>query len=799
MLPALCLALLSAQEPAAPPAGDPVPTQMHTRSIDSKEEGDTMVYRIEELHLQSPGLEVRADRVTIWFDAASYRAYLGLEDAPKPSVSAADSPHLFAGLWSRRVLSALGLPEDDRLIREIRLEGHVEIYAEDLELRCDRLQDWPAEGRSLALSAVLDLPPGSGGPNGWPMRLTAAELTENPDGTLAANKTSVTTCLERPPHYSVFFDTLAAEPQTKGGFVWHPKGGWLQLGGLSLLPVPTPDFSPGSNFLGFRGIVFRSGKRLGNAITPRFGGGYSFDQDRGVLDWVLEPTISTDRGFPLEFQMTAETKNYRGRLEAFYLEDQGRDRHSLRKSLGRSSDTRSRIRWYNRWFLDSRWWLDADLALTSDSLVDPEFFQDDWMNNENAESKIYLRHNGDESYFSALGVYRLDDVGFTPIEGLGNPPGPAPQSLDVMPKVGFEHYSSSFGAVPLGALGGSDGESPWNLSWGAEVGRLQLRDRQLTASRGRSFSSLPTIVRDRGRFWTEAALPMHPGGFFLRPGIRVEGAIWQDDTAFATQDEQLYTEAFVESGTVLEKRFDDGWRHLVLPQLRFRSRTANRAPSGALIDFDGYDLLDDGEVLEFSLRQFFYAPDSNTPWLDVNLLLPWYTDASSLLASDVAPFSRGPQAAGIGPAELRITWTPGEYTGAINGLRWDARLRHDFERAETEEIFTRMTMRPDSSMYYGIDYYEVNRTSRDVAIGSLFGGIRFSEEWAIGYRQSENFDGQAGLRSAWAAQRYGHDFLFEFGYQRSQATGESGIYFNVSPRFFADSYGSRDLARLRFQ
>ena len=801
MLPVLCLALFCAQEPA--PSDPQEGTQVQTKSIESAEEGDAMVYRISELHLTSPGLEVRADQVTIWFDGALYRELLGLDEATSPAPESIDRPPspVFRGLWSRRVLTALGLPEDDRLIREIRLDGHVEIFGQEMELRCERLQDWPAEGRSLATDVVLDLPPGMGGPNGWPLRMTAATVAENPDGSLLALDAAISTCLDRPPHYNVFFEELLAEPtgEKDDDFVWKPSGGWLELGGLPFLPVPTPDFSAGSNFLGFRGIVFRSSRRLGNAITPRFGGRRTWEEGRRSLEWVFEPTYSTDRGWPLELSLMAKTPGYEGELNLFHLNDEGPDRHALRNSLARPDDSRDRLRWYNRWILDEHWWLDANLALTSDALVDPEFFQRDWLDNDDAESELYLRRRGVDTYFDAAAVYRLDDVGFTPIEGFGKPPGPAPQSLDVLPKLRFEDFSTTYADIPTGSLGNADRESPLNFSWGAEVGQFRLRDRDLVASRGRTFTGLPSLSRTRGRFWSEAALPVDVGGFFLRPGVRLTGSLWEDDTVLAEQDEQLHTEAFFETGVVMEKRYVDGWRHRVLPQLRFRSRTANREAQGPLIDFDGNDILSDGEVMEFSLRQFFYAPDSNSPWLDVNLLLPWYTDGTDLLDSPIAPFPRGPQSAGAGPAELRVTWTPGDYAESLEGLRWDARLRHDFNRAETEEIFTRVLVRPDSSLYYGADYYEVNRSSNDVAIGSLFGGVRFSEEWAVGFRQSENFDGEAGLRSAWAAQHYGHDFLFEFGYQRSQATGESGIYFNISPRFFSDNYGSRDLARLRFQ
>lgn len=807
MLTTLLLAFVAQAEPLPPQAPEPRKgSQLETRDISSAEEGDAMVYRISEMRLLTPEMEVRADRITLWFDLEGYRQHLGLSELEKPTsgMNSAELPNsnkasLYSGLWSRKVLLALGLPEDASLIREIRLEGHVEIRTTEVHLFCDRMQDWPVEGRSLASVVEMNLPPGKGGPNGWPVRMTADQVVETPDGFIVAHGATLSTCLERPPHYSVRFEELVAEPQSAGRFLWHPSGGWLQLGGFSLLPIPTPDFSQESNFLGFRGIVFGSSRRLGNAIAPRFGGRTESDDGRSSLDWTFEPTYSSDRGFPLELRIKGAAPGYDTTLDLFYLKDLGLDQHGLIRSLGRDSDLRTRLRWANRWVLDDQWWLDFDVALASDPLVDPEFFQRSWTEENDAESDLYLRRRGEDSFFSAHTVYRLDDIGFTPIEGFGDPPDAAPQSLDTLPLLSFDNFSSTLFELPTSPFGGGENGSPFNLSWGAEVGRLQLRDRNLIASGNRTFGSLPTIGRTRGRFWGEAAVPFNQSGLFFRPGIRVEGSIWEDDYLGAEQDEQLFTEVFFETGMVIEKRMDAGWRHLVLPQLRFRSRTANRTAEGPLIDFDGHDLLEDGEVLEFSLRQFFYAPKGDGPWLDVNLLMPWYTDAADLLDTSMTPFPRGPQNAGVGPAELRLTWTPGVYNKTLQNVRWDARVRHDFERETTEEVFTRITVRPDSSLYYGADYYEASETGLDFALGSLFGGVRFSEEWALGFRQSKSFSGNAGLRSAYAAQYYGHDFLFEFGYQLVQSTGEEGIYFNISPRFFADSYGSRDLAKLNFQ
>ena len=69
------------------------------------------------------------------------------------------------------------------------------------------------------------------------------------------------------------------------------------------------------------------------------------------------------------------------------------------------------------------------------------------------------------------------------------------------------------------------------------------------------------------------------------------------------------------------------------------------------IDFDSEDQVLEGEILELSIRQFFIAPGRSQPWLDVDLLMPYYPDEAQLLESELAPFPRTTQVdGGFGPA-----------------------------------------------------------------------------------------------------------------------------------------------------
>ncbi len=785
-------------------------------SIRSEERDDAVVYVLEGPRLTGDDLEVRAERATLVLDAARYAelvARAGLVEAeggegaaapraaPPPPAVAADDSELRAPTWSRKLLVGLGLPEDQELLRELVLDGAVFVRAGPLTLRAARLEVHPIAGTLRAEEIHVVFGSESVGPNGWPLVLRARVLEETADAVLRAEEAELTTCRREPPHYALRLGRLVVEPSPRGGRIWRPARGWLAFGGLRLLPLPTPDFEPGHSFLGLDGVRMDKDRRFGFSTEFRWSQTLELLGQR--IDWTFLPRLSSRRGLPLTTVFELGDRDGHARLELFGLRDEGNDVTGLRRSVAREGDFRWRIAGdFFRKFGEKNEFRGI-LRLRSDALVDPEFFPDDWIHGRDAASEFAVVHRGDDDWGYAGVRPRLDGPGYTPFGGYPLPPGPFPQQLETLPRLQWLGLARTVATLPLGALGDADGEAPLDLGWGADASRLQLRDRDLASPSAVPLTPLPDRERTRLHGFVEATVPFHPGGFTLRPGVRLEGGLWQDDVAGAQEgDRQLTLESFVEANALLVKRFEEGWRHDVLASVRLRSRAGLVEPDApAAPTLDGLDPRPTGDVVELSLRQFFRSPRTGRTWLDLEVLAPYYPDASEPLPpyEGGLPWGRPVTGDGFGPLELRAVWTPGVDGGALSGLRWEARIRQDLDGGGTEGAFSRFTVRPNEKLFYGFDFYQTQNTPADFAIGSLFGGWRFSEKWAAGFRQSENLHGVAGVRTSYALQYYGHDFLFEFGYTRFQATGDLGLYFNVTPLFSVAPFGVERLARLRWR
>ncbi len=778
-------------------------TVLEADSITPREEGDAIIYVLERPRLISEEVRLNCERATLTLDAARYRLALesGLPRAqgdiedPEPTAAGTVLP----GLWSRKILRGLGLPEDETLIRAITLEGAVRMVTAEFELVAESVHDEPAAGRLRVLGTRITFVPGSIGPNGWPVSLYAETLEEESDGSLRATEALLTTCSEEEPHYGLRLGAVRVTRREDGALRWEPERGWLEIFGAKILPLPTPDFVPGESFLGLHGARGGNDRKLGTALELQFRGSERFGGT--VADWNLYPMFSTRRGFPLSGEVDLRAADYRGHWELFFLQDEASDQSGLARAVGRDGDSRWRVRMDNVWDLSDHWRAYGVLDLTSDPLVDPEFFQQSWVNGEDIRSELSFVRSDDNSWAYVGVTPRLDDSGATPLGGYPSAPGPAPQTTEALPRLSWEEFSTTLTELPVPVFGGDDRKAAVNVAYGAEIARLRKRDRNLVAPGPVEFLDTPSLTRSRARAWAEIALPAHGSGFFVRPGARFAGALWEDDTPGAAQDQQVTAEGFVEIGTALEKRWEDGWAHRVVPLIRLRAREEAIEADFVPPTLDGLDRLTEGEVIEFSVRQFFLEPGAISPWLDLDLLAPFYPDDGEVLApvEGPVPWSATIAEQGFGPVELRAVWSPGAPGSPLEGVRADARLRRDFAEDVTQEVFTRVTLRPDESLFYGIEFYETEGTPGDFAYGSVFAGWRFTERWAAGLRQSENFSGAAGVQTGYAMQYYGHDFLFEAGYTRQQATGDLGLYFNITPRFFFDPYGGRKLARLHWQ
>ena len=685
--------------------------------------------------------------------------------------------------WCAALLKGLGFDSDGNSLRLVEISGDIVLKEPRFDITADKLSLHPLESVSEFLNVRATFSGDTIGPNGWPILIVADKLLELPGGVLEFYQCTFSTCLADPQHYSTSFKLLRATQLESGQMSWHPEGAWFNLYGYPIIPLPSPDFVNGQDVFGLKGLTIGSSRIMGKTITPKFGGRTTFDALRSI-DWSVSPGYSDLRGFPLSFDTIYIEDGFVSSLKGFYLNDSlAEDFHPLGRSITRTNNQRYLIDWHNHWQLDKQWGLYADLALTSDHLLYPEFFRRDWLTNNDAESAIELFNRADDHYFSTTITLPGLGAGYTPLEGFDSAPGPQGQYLSYQPYSAFLSYATA----------GEGWRPPWlSTSWGAGAGYMTLRDYSIDSATTMDYLANPDASRARVSSWANASANFNLNGFNLAPSLTMRASSWRDSDPVALSDRQLYLESSVSSSAIFIQRYDDGWTHKAVPSVSLRAQHALVAPANIPDNFDNNDALQEGRLAELSLRQFFYAPNSDTPWLDMQFLQPYYLTASTSLGSSLMPFSTADISRGLGPAEMRMKWAPSAYGNAFKGMSVLMNIRYDFELDRADEVVAQISMRPRSNYFYGFNYLETNGTPQDFALGSAYAGLRVSEEWSASIRKSRNFSGDAGFYSKWEVTHYGHDFNFQVGYTLVESTGVDGIYFSISPRFIDEKFDNFD-------
>ncbi len=741
-----------------------------------------VLYHLRQIDLRSPTLTLRADRGRVRFHGERYS-------------ETAQGTRLIGDIGAD-LLGSPGQPVKEPLILEIQLEGNVYMETPERIVECDWMVQLPGEGRATLHRAKITIP-GDIGPNGWPWRLRADVLEEAADGSLFARNAAVTACHLTDPAYALTMRELRATLDENGAYIWSPASTWLSVRDQRVLPMPSFDFQAGSGDSGFgvRSLRMSSGRQLGTALE--LGMSYKTHYGDDPFELSLLPSYSTRRGTPLRTRAEYSSDRLSTSWDLFYLADGATDVHALSRFVGRGSDQRWRLRSDTRYELSDFWRLDVDLNLTSDPLVDPEFFRREWTDARDSLNELYLRRVDAQSLFTVTADYRLDDVGFTPIEGYGARGGAAPQQLDLLPRLRYEKFSTTIASLPVGALGGHDGRAPVNLSWGADAGRFRLRELELTPA----LASLPFTPsgdesRDRAQAWIEVVAPMNWRGLTLSPGVRVEGGAVSDPGALGGSDAQASTEVFLEASSVFERRSEDGWLHRLRPAVRLRNLEVLDRPGAEWFPFEAFDQRRSGQAAEFSLRQFWYGEASSQPWLDVNLLVPYYPSPSEALADGVFPgFRSGQRTSSWGPAEMRVVWTPGVERGLLRGVRATTNLRQNFREGELEEIFSSLSVSPNPNWRVATWL----RSLSDTAITDAFASSgfrvswRINETWSFEAGQTFTQRGDSATNSRYGFTYHGHGFAFELSASRNEATGESRYSFNLLPCFLTEPYYGANL------
>lgn len=755
------------------------PSEVQYGSVISEVEGTQIIYHFEQIEVLASGKTVTADKAVIRLDRERY------QEAVEGS--------LLLGDLATDLLGLPGEPVQNALILEVRLEGNVFIDTGFSLIDCDWLSHSPPRGVATLYQAQITVP-AERSPNLWPWRMQAKYLQEFPDGTLRAKLARLTACHLKDPVYSMAIKELLGTPDGRGEYNWKPTTPWLEIGSRRILPMPAFQFNsgedPGAGF-GLRSLRISSGRQLGTAVEIGFAAQTKLES--GTLDYRLLPMISTRRGFPMRTTGSFQGEWWKSDWDLFALSDNADDIHRLQRFIRRDNDFRWRVRWDNRFQLADDWELDMDLALTSDPLVDPEFFRSEWVNNDDALSEIYLRKNQKHSHFSLRTTYRFDDTGFTPLGGYGKHGDPVAQQLDLLPRARYDSYSTTLASLPTGPFGGNDGQSALNFAWGFDAGRFQLRSLGISApAKFVDYTPVEDEIRDRARLWTELALPMSIAGVSIRPGVRADVGAVRDASGGSGSDEQGAVESFIETSMVFEGNFSDGWLHRMRPMIRLRNLQVFDRPNAAWYAFEPYDTRRSGQAAEVSLRQLWYGRDHSRPWLDLDLLAAYYPKDSDPLYDELFPSPRQGQSVGQwGPGEMRLVWDPGVERGLLRGVRTTSHLRYRFDTDHLEEHFSQISISPNPNWRLALiqrhwDPQELPEFAfRNTSVQARW-RINPTFEFMLG--RTFQTSGNSTTSSRVGMTYYGHGFAFEFYSARNDVTGEQRYGVNLLPCFLTQPF-----------
>ncbi len=742
-----------------------------------------VVYRIQGLEARAPERFMRANICEIRMDKATYLAATSSPNSETQIQSVDSSQPAAYDQIDQRLISSLGIPTADGLILAMELSGDIKLSSPLTTMTCDQLIYDASTGITNISNADLQLPAGSG-PKGWPLRLMCKTLRENRNGQMLAEEARLTTCDAESPHYSLRLSSLVGVPIGESRYRWKPAGAWLNLADWSLLPLPAPEIDEsGVNenaFIGFKGIRLLSSNRLGQSLQVEFGSSGRSEAGTTFWNWTMAPSWSTKRGFPTSAEVNFSSEKLSSKWSFFALQDLANDSHPFSRRIQRWSDTRWSAGLDNTYQFNDDWRAELDLAFASDPLVGPEFSYRDWLHQDDSQSELYLNGQQNDSVFEASFSAISDRSGFVPLAGYSSG-STSPRFYETLPVLRYSALPRTIVKLPAG----DEFDLPLNLSFGSEFGRMRLRDLAPNAADGtNNFVNAPVLTRDRLRMWADLNLPIKLGPFSFSAGTRWDGLGYNQDLLLNDNPGKSLLETNLNLGILFTRNFADGWRHRVLPQARWRNRSYDGTLPSNLPQFDAFDAMAGGSAVEFSLRQFFLPPETDQPWVDIDLMLPWYPNPNDRLVDPLFPTSRTNSTSGAwGPAELRLAWTPAAAGEILAPLRFDVRLRRD-KQIGLEEVFSRLAIQTNDDFRWGVSLSKVD------------GLFSFAEAWSS-WRMTDNigfemgmpwrFDELSARRSRFQLNWYAHDFVLELGLRQDTSVGDTGFFFNILPRFLIES------------
>lgn len=684
------------------------------------------------------------------------------------------------------------------LLREVYFEGPVEVLTDnELLARADAiyLDTTPENQHGWLAHATVNLGGQFLGQRQEKLIVKAKWLRLSADGSLRADRATVTACTFDDPHVSVVTGDLRIKPVREPGkahYQFRMRDNRVELYDTLRIPLPTIEFDTDEEL---KPIL----PSLSLANSARFGTlfGFAFtrpaDKVGAVFDSIARPSAHSkpaaepadptappakkrsdvdanykvdgsylgSRGGLLDLGLEIEAKeDYWFDLYLGLVLDTGEDRGLIRVDEDDRDTLRRWIRSQAYFDLGRSAW-SFSLSDQSDAAVQSEFFEGQFYRYERSETYLQWRRSRNENFAQGSVKVRIDDFrsDVEELPSLGAYRGRSPLahfgSLALL-------YTGDVRAEYLRRREGTDPHSPFETplfgdpvseGFGAQDG---LGEREVLRVDTKQVLELPVPLG---------------AGWKLTPFVSAQASAWSEGVDEEDSPTRVISEGGARLGTTFWKRGSRGRLHQIAPFVEYRAELDRSDEDGTPVIYDGLEKLVSGDFVSVGTRARFGA-DAASSILDVDLV---GTYGSAL--------SNG-RADGWLPVEVfaRLLLEPAGHEFEIfhDG-------RYDIEEERT--VYSLVSLGTHLGEEWGVQLaHQRGLDSDDQALfetASVSGLYRWTEKWEFQASESFSLLENKGLDTEIGLRRYGHDIVFELEGRVREGEGTS-FGLSVKPRFSYD-------------
>jgi hypothetical protein len=731
--------------------------------------------------------EARADFAGFWIHGDRWRARgqealwgtpLPLEGPGEPQTDVVPPSQ---GPLVENVFRRLMAGDLSRFVRAALAEGNIEVVENGrLAARASAIYLDMEQGRGVLENATLVARMQIARGRTERVRVSAEEIRTAADGSLRADKATLTTSTHDEPTYVIETSKLVLTPRPDE--LWEVSARGNRLVFANRIGIPLPPL--GNLALNERGDVVgfvtddNTVRRIDNLVlgdSARFGPmlGAAFRSDVGRMGrkvgellgfgehatgrWHSELSYLGSRGALFGLGLDLRERRPEVKQDSWFrvtsrgIHDENKDRGLVRVPEEDRDSLRLWTSARGRYPFSNVAWVDLALSGQTDPGVQAEFFQRQYQRYEERDNYLHYRDGRGADYFDAMFRLRVDSFRTEVIE---------------QPSLGYYHGERSLGQVAgvdllygasleLDSLSRYEGDPDYEFPFADNSGVPDgLGDR--------------SVMRASTSQRLSAPLRTDLAGLRVTPWLEGRGTIWDEGAQGSGGVIRSAALAGIDMATTLFRLSDSGWRHSLTPTLSYSSDLFVDLSGGSPVRFDALDDPLGADEWGVGLRALWTDPENRRHYdLEVKGLHRFHRASGQ---------GNQTQLATLGSLRTTVGKVP-------VGLLHDGRI--DLETGRT--LYSRSTFawRPQDPLLLQF----VFRRGFDPRQGRLFEAASFDVRWRIDPKweievgEDISIVGNANLRSHLALRRFGADFLLETVLVDRAGEGGPSLSISFSPLF----------------